>query len=92
MHYKCDDGFLGVLLFFSPNKWGVLFCEVKEWCGDDGKVSAKHVVIPCASQESPYLFKVVKDPRVFSESSDFSRVYCDAVLGYSYSQEVHLWL
>jgi hypothetical protein len=92
MSYERDDGFLGILLFFSPNKWGILFCEIKEWCSDDGKVSAKHVMVSCTSQESSYLFEVVEGSRVFSESSDFGRIYCDAVLGYSYSKEVHLRL
>jgi hypothetical protein len=92
MCYKCDDGFLGILLFFSPDKWGVLFCEVEEWCSNNGEVSAEHVVVSCASQESSYLFEVVEDPRIFSESGNFCRVYCNAILGYSYSKEIHLWL
>jgi hypothetical protein len=92
MHYECDDCFLGILLFFSPNKWGVLFCETKKWYSDDGEILAKHVMVSCTSQESSYLFEIVEDPRVFSESSNFSRVYCDTILGYSYSKEVHLWL
>jgi hypothetical protein len=92
MCYEHDDGFLGILLFLSPNKWDILFCEVKEWCSDDRKVSTKHAVVSCASQESSYLFKIVEDPRIFPESSDFGGVYCDAILGYLYSKKVYLQL
>jgi hypothetical protein len=92
MSYECNDGFLGILLFFSPYKWGILFCEAKEWCCNDGKVSAKHMMVSCASQESLYLFEIVKDPRIFSKSSNFGRVHCDTVLGYSYPKKVHLQL
>jgi hypothetical protein len=92
MRYQCDDSFLGILLFLSPNKWGVLFCEAEEWCSNDRKVSAEHAMVSCASQESLYLFEIVEDPRVFSESGNFGRVYCDAILRYSYSKEVYLWL
>ena len=92
MSYECNDSFLGILLIFSLNKWGIFLCEAEEWCGNDGKVSAKHVVIPCASQESLYLFEVVEGSRIFSKSSNFSRVHSDAVLRYVYSKEVHLQL
>jgi hypothetical protein len=92
MGYECDDGFLGILLFFSPYEWGILFCEVKEWCCDNGKVSAKHAMVSCASQESSYLFEIMEGPRIFSESGDFGRIYCDTIFGYSYPKEVHLQL
>jgi hypothetical protein len=81
---------LGILLFFSLNKGGIFLYEVEEWCCNGRKVSAKHVMIPYASQESLYLFKVMEGPRIFPESSDFGRVYCDTILRYSYPKEVYL--
>jgi hypothetical protein len=88
MCYKHDNGFLGILLFFSPDKWGVLFCKAEEWCCNDRKVFAKHAMVPCASQESLYLFEVVEGPRIFSKSSNFGRVHCNAIFGYLYPKEV----
>jgi hypothetical protein len=90
MCYEYDDGFLGVLLFFSLDKWGVFLCEAEEWCYNNREVFAKHAMVFYASQESSYLFEIVKGPRVFSESSNFGRIHCDTVLGYSYPKEVHL--
>jgi hypothetical protein len=49
MCYERDDSFLGILLFFSSNEWGILFCETKEWCRDDGEVFAEHAMVSCTS-------------------------------------------
>jgi hypothetical protein len=49
MSYEHDNGFLHVLLFFSPYKWDIFFGEAEDGCYDDGEILAEHAMVSCIS-------------------------------------------